>query len=445
MDTPICDFVRKYAESNALRLHMPGHKGENYIGMEKFDITEIDGADSLYTADGIIRDSEKNAGSLFGADTFYSTEGSSLCIRAMLYLALLDAKKCGRAPIVFVGRNAHKTFVTAAAMLDFGVEWIYGDDDESYLSCHIYATSLDNKLSKADILPAAVYLTSPDYLGNISDIKAISEVCRRYGVRLLVDNAHGAYLKFLPKSQHPMDLGADMCCDSAHKTLPVLTGGAYLHIGENMPPEIKERSKSALALFGSTSPSYLILQSLDAANEYIDGGYRERLAKFLPEVNGLKERLEGKGFLFSGSEPMKLTFMPKAYGYRGDEFATELAMRNIVCEFHDPDFTVVMLTPEIGTEGLSMLEKAVNDIPKRNAVCETAPTALKPESVMSARETCFAECEEIAASESLGRIFAETNISCPPAVPVVVCGERITAEAIECFRYYGIDRCTVVK
>ena len=110
MNTPICDFVQKYCDENTLRLHMPGHKGNAVLGMEPYDITEIDGADSLYEASGIIHESEKNAAALFGtAATFYSAEGSSLCIRAMLFLALLHAKQQRRSRKIVAGRNAHKT------------------------------------------------------------------------------------------------------------------------------------------------------------------------------------------------------------------------------------------------------------------------------------------------------------------------------------------------
>ena len=118
MDTPICDFVRGYGELAAVRLHMPGHKGVSFLGMEQLDITEIDGADSLYTADGIIQKSEENAGSLFGSHTFYSTEGCSQCIRAMLYLATLYARQQGKRPLIAAARNVHKTFLSAAALLD---------------------------------------------------------------------------------------------------------------------------------------------------------------------------------------------------------------------------------------------------------------------------------------------------------------------------------------
>ena len=92
MNTPICDFVRKYNENSSLRMHMPGHKGKKFLGFEHLDITEFDGADDLYNPTGIIKQSEDNASKLFGFPTYYSTEGASHCIRAMMYLVLLNAK-----------------------------------------------------------------------------------------------------------------------------------------------------------------------------------------------------------------------------------------------------------------------------------------------------------------------------------------------------------------
>ena len=277
METPICDFVKKYAESGAMRLHMPGHKGVSLLGMERMDITEIGGADSLYEASGIIRESERNASALFGSETFYSTEGSSHCIRAMLYLTALHAKQTGKKPLIAAGRNAHRTFLSAAALMDFEVMWLTAENQESYLSCRIGARELEEKLRAAEKKPTAVYLTSPDYLGNTADIAAIAEVCHRQEILLLVDNAHGAYLRFLPESRHPIDLGADICCDSAHKTLPALTGAAYLHVSDRAADLFRGQAKNSLALFGSTSPSYLILQSLDAVNRYLAEDYRDRL------------------------------------------------------------------------------------------------------------------------------------------------------------------------
>ena len=130
MNTPICDFVKKYAQSDSLRMHMPGHKGKAFIGAEPLDITEIQGADVLYSASGIIKESEENAARLFGTvKTVYSTEGCSLAIRAMLYLALLYAAECKRKPIIAAGRNAHKVFVTTCALLDFETVWLYPQEE----------------------------------------------------------------------------------------------------------------------------------------------------------------------------------------------------------------------------------------------------------------------------------------------------------------------------
>ena len=444
MKTPICDFVGKYASSNSLRLHMPGHKGASFLGVEKLDITEIQGADSLYEASGIIAESEANASEIFGCKTYYSTEGSSQCIRAMLYLAMLSAKKDGKKPMIAVGRNAHKTFHSAVALLDLEVEWIYPQKIESYLSCSLNGEDIRAFLSKAEEKPTAIYLTSPDYLGKICDIESISKICKEEGILLLVDNAHGAYLKFLPQSKHPIDLGADICCDSAHKTLPVLTGGAYLHISNDIYNELSDSIKNSLALFGSTSPSYLILQSLDRANVYLES-YKDRLCDFISKVDSLKKRLENNGYTLYGEESVKITIQTKSYGYFGYEFAEILLKKGIVCEFSDADFVVMMLTPENSDEDLLALEKALLGIERRSAMLEKAPTFHKPTRALSVREAMLSLSEYLSLDDCEGRVAAMSTVGCPPAVPIVVSGEIIDKETIACMKYYGIDRCNVVK
>ena len=437
MDTPICNFVRKYAESEAIRLHMPGHKGKKLLGLEALDITEIDGADSLYDSGGIIQRSEENASRLFGCPTFYSTEGSSQCIRAMLYLAVLHAKQQGKRPVIAAGRNAHKTFLTGAALLDLDVRWLYPKGG-SYLSCELTPEEVEAALERE--APTAVYLTSPDYLGNVADIAGIAKVCHRHGAILLVDNAHGAYLKFLRPSRHPMDLGADLCCDSAHKTLPVLTGGAYLHCTENF----RNWAKNALALFGSTSPSYLILQSLDGVNPIL-ASLADRLTEFVPCVKAVKEKLSGHGYVLYGQEPLKITISAKPYGYTGRELAQNLLERNIVSEFADPDFLVLMLTPENRPTELDALEAALLSIPRKAPIMEKPPAFHPGQRVCSPREAMLSPMEEVTVEKSEGRILAAATVGCPPAVPIVVSGERIDAHAISCFQYYGIPHCSVMK
>ena len=422
---------------------MPGHKGKPFVGVEKFDLTEFDGADSLFSANGIIRESEINAGTLFNADTFYSTEGSSLSIRAMLFLCYKLAKEQNKKPIILAGRNVHKSFLSACSLIDFDVEWLYGSDN--YLSCIITDTVLEEYFANAKELPFALYLTSPDYLGNTVDLLAISKVCKKHGVLLLVDNAHGAYLRFLPISAHPIDLGADMCCDSAHKTLCSLTGAGYLHINKNAPAFLKENAKDAMAMFASTSPSYVILQSLDLLNDYLDKNYRKKLADTICLIDNLKLSLINNGYSLIGNEPLKLCIYTKPYGYYGQEFNNLLKEKNVVCEFYDNDYVVLMFTPEISKKDLKRLEKTLLSIAKKDGLEELLPKTVKPQIKLSIREAVLAPFETIAVQDSNGRVLSDLTINCPPAVPIAVSGEIIDSSVISALTYYGTEYVKVIK
>lgn len=444
MNTPIADFVKNYEKQNTTRLHMPGHKGKFFLGCEAYDITEVAGADALYEADGIIAESEANATRLFGTGkTVYSTEGSSQCIRAMLYLAMTNQKK-GTKPVVVATRNAHKTFLYAAALLDLDVVWLYPEGDmHSICSCQISADKVKETLESLEEPPVAVYVTSPDYLGGQLDIQGIADVCHRYDTILAVDNAHGAYLRFLETSQHPIDLGADICCDSAHKTLPVLTGGAYLQISKKAPENFAKQAKQAMALFGSTSPSYLVLTSLDKCNQYLTNEYGDRLAELTKKIDALKGILRENGWKIEDTEALKLTVrMPS--GLSGIDMADKLRESNIECEYADSEYVVCMVTPENTEEDLVRLSEAigVNKVPYE---AEEILQAVECKSVMSIREAIFAEHEEISASESLRRICASPTVSCPPAIPIVVSGEIIDENALCLFEHYGIKKVDVVK
>jgi arginine/lysine/ornithine decarboxylase len=418
---------------------MPGHKGKSFLGFEKYDITEIKGADSLFEASGIIKESEENASGLFGCHTFYSAEGSSLAIRAMLYLAVSGESD----PLVLAGRNAHKTFLTASALLGFDIEWLYPQNNNSYLTCPLSAKDVERGILVAYKKPAAVYLTSPDYLGNMLPIEEISLVCQKHGVLLLVDNAHGAYLRFLSSSLHPIDLGADMCCDSAHKTLPCVTGGAYLHVSSKTDSYFKDNAKEALSLFASTSPSYLIMQSLDMTNKYLSENYGEKLSECVLKLYALKNALAKNGYTVLENEPLKLTINTKKYGYTGYDFGKLLENENIFPEFYDNDFLVLMFTPEI--KDFEKIEKAFLSIPKRDEIAVDFPIFQKPEKIMSVRKAMLSKKETVLVGDALGKILASPSVGCPPAVPIAVCGEVIDGGVVRAFKYYGIEECVVVK
>ncbi len=293
--------------------------------------------------------------------------------------------------------------------------------------------------------PIAVYITSPDYLGNIADIAALSKVCKACGVPLIVDNAHGAYLRFLKPCIHPIALGADICCDSAHKTLPCLTGAAYLHINKEAPKLFSEMAEKALALFASTSPSYLILQSLDAFNGLCCASYEKKLEKTAQRIEKLKQKLEGFGYALVGSERLKLTLAPKRIGCTGLALAEYLRENGVECEFADPDFTVLMLSPQTGEAELERIERALLTAEKRAPIKEKPPVQPRLERALSIREAVLSPQETVKVEAALGRILALDHCACPPAVPIAIAGERLDETAIECLKYYGVSAVSAVK
>ena len=437
MKTPIFDFIKSYSEGKSARFHMPGHKGVGALGCEKYDITEILGADVLYSADGIIAESEDNLTSLYGtAHSFYSTEGSTLCIKAMLRLA---GERAGEErPLILAARNVHASFVRAAALLDLDVEWIYPEREGHLCECNITADDVRRAISGAEKTPCAVYLTSPDYLGNMLDIRGISTVCRECDIPLLVDNAHGAYLRFLPENSHPITLGAAMCSDSAHKTLPVLTGGAYLHISKDYL-EYSGRAREALSLFASTSPSYLTLASLDLCNNRLNEDYPEKIAALAAKSREIKAKITSLGFEVCDTEPLKIVIRS------GDSLASGFRERGIEVEFSDRDYTVLMLTPENTDADFDRLIEALSSTKATQRSEECIPSPKPHVAEMTIRQAVFAQNERISVENALDRICAAPTVSCPPAVPIVISGERITEEDITLFRHYGITTVSVVK
>ena len=422
-------------------MHMPGHKGAGILGFEGMDLTEIHGADELFAAEGIIKESEQNASSLFGCPTYYSTQGSTLCIQTICTILCQDAKSKGKKPKILAGRNAHRSFIHAAALLDFDIEWLYGNSD--YLSCKVSAKDLEKEIIENH--PTAVYLTNPDYLGNLLDIKSLASVCKKHNVLLAIDNAHGAYLRFLESSLHPIDLGADLCCDSAHKTLPVLTGGAYLHLSDSLNKEWKSQVKHFMEYFSSTSPSYLIMASLDAANEVLDDTFRKSLFECIRYVDSLKNTLVQHGYTILSGEPMKITISTKDYGYAGNEIANLLMDCDIYPEFYDSDYIVLMPSPYNTKEDFIRLEICLCEIERKKTILTSFPKLECAQKVMNVRQALFAPSMKVDVSKSLGQICSSVIVSCPPAILPVIPGEIISESAIEVMKYYGIESVRVVK
>ncbi len=445
MNTPIVDFVKAYAQSGKARFHMPGHKGVSFFVGEEFDITEIKGADEMYVPEGIILESERNAASLFDTSrTVYSAGGSTQSIQAMLFLAYSKADKKNK-PFVLAGRNAHKAFIYAAAKLDFDVKWLYPKEACGICSCIITAEELKKQLEECEQKPFAVYITSPDYLGGISDVAALSKVCKAYGVPLLVDDAHGAYLAFCKGNMHPIKLGADMCCDSAHKTLPVLTGGGYLHISADDSYAFSDDAVRAMSVFGSTSPSYLIMQSLDMCNQYMSKRICGDINDCAARVEAVRKVMNQNGIRDISCEPLKITADFRNVGIDGFESIGDYFRSfDVESEYSDNDFVVFMASPFNSEDDFRKLESAFKNIKLTKNMREEF-TLERAESAMSVRDAVFAPSEEISVLSAVGRICAAPTVSCPPAIPIAVSGEIISENHVDIFGYYGIGKVSVVK
>ena len=439
MTTPIIDFLHSYEKNISLRLHMPGHKGKFWIHplaeCHLMDITEVKGADSLYEAEGIIAESERNAAENFSVKhTFYSAGGSTLGIQTMLSAVVGEKGK------IVAARNTHRAFVNTCALIDADVIWVTGENAD-VISSSVTPSDIEKVLSEEKDV-SAVYITSPDYYGRIADIKGISEVCKKYNVPLIVDNAHGSHLAFLDENQHPITLGADICCDSAHKTLPVLTGGAYIHTNSD---EYASLIKEKQSLYGSSSPSYLILASLDYCNFTLSESGRSLMQMQSENMEKLKSRLSPV-WSFIGDDVLHLTVEAYKAGLSGNDLAERLRENGIECEYCDEYYITFLFSLMSDEEDYNALAEAMEKIIQPKILIRKDETHfILPEKAMSIRKATFSESEKISVDDAEGRVCAHNITHCPPCIPIVVAGEVVDKNSVNILKRYSISEINVVK
>lgn len=446
--TPIHDFVTEYSKSSLARFHMPGHKGNFNIRSQRsvhythYDITEIDGADSLYHADGIIKESEANAKEYFGSyATVFSASGSTLCIQTMLLTCLK------RGDTIICGRNAHISFHNALALFDFIPHWVIPECiDDLGVSGIVTAEQIETAIKEtiSNSAPAkAVYITTPDYMGVLSDVKAIADVCKKYDIPLLVDNAHGGHLKAMEQNLHPISLGATLCCDGAHKTLPSLTGAAYLHSSRKYT---EQDLKETMSLIGTTSPSYLILSSLEQCTHYLINHCSNDFKLLAQTKKELVDTAKAVGFkIVETEDPTKLTLDTYSVGYTAEDAAETFRARRVECEYAKGAHIVFILSPFNTPTDFKKLKEAISSFIPRAPLSFIPFSEISLKQIMTPNEAYTSEHETILLDDSLGRISATPSISCPPGVPVVTYGEEINSEMILRLKNSGKTHIKVVK
>lgn len=439
MSKSLFDFLKQYKKANPVRCHTPGHSGKAAVlspfkTILGYDITEIDGADSLYDSTGIIKNCETKSAEIFECEaSLISAGGCSLAIQTMLSLCVKANQK------IAIARNSHRCAISTLALINACPVWIYPQGDLPISKQDVEAVLEKNP----DV--CAVYLTSPDYCGRLCDIAEIAQLCKDKNIPLLVDNAHGSHLKFLPQNLDPLKLGATMATYSLHKTLPVLTGGALLNIAEKkyMPD-----AKRMMAIFGSTSPSYLIMASIDLCLDWLKTKGCSAFSKAQSQVEKLKSLARFRGFLCESdlSDATRLTLDLSNFTQSGCVAAQYFIEHKIIPDFYDSRFVVFILTPQLTNRDYRKIAKALKNIRLTKSTSKKETTPLPTcKTVLSPRAALLAEQEDILLEDCPGRICADILCPCPPGIPVVVPGEEINDLSINYLRQNGFSKIKVVK
>ncbi len=458
-NTPIYNYLRKYAEEKNNIFHMPGHKlgkgvpGELSHNLLQLDVTEIDGTDNLHYPEGIIKEAQELAAKAFGADrTFFLVNGSTCGVQAAIMTA------CARGQKIIVGRDSHKS--VASGLILSGAEPIFVQpefNDEFAISAEIKPESIENAL-RANPDAAGVLITRPNYYGVCSDIERISSLVHSYGKLLIVDEAHGAHLAFsdrLPASA--LEHGADICIQSAHKTLPAVTQGAYLHVKGNRVH--MEKLDINLSMLQTSSPSYIIMSYLDIARELMETEGREKLGQLIDINTQFTEEAEKTGIykvLSQQNLGIKTTLDPTRLvinisslgisGYNADKILGEIYGTRL--EMADYENLVAITTVADTQESLNRLLEALKSFLgheagqnrdyqgdyqgeiQRNifkAFWKQTPEAIK----IQPWEAYSSEKEVLPLQACEGRVCAEIITPYPPGVPLFYPGEIITTSGIQ--------------
>ncbi len=436
MSAGIFQAVQAYLAKGLSPFHMPGHKGRGLEWLSaQMDITEVAGADSLYQASEAILRCEQGYAAHYGSrGSFLSAGGATLCIQAMLALV---AKPGSR---VVAPRMNHASAVRAMGLLGLEPAWVWPQADASGLPLPATPEQIA-KVLDATPQACAVYITSPDYFGRITHIAPIVALCRSRGLPLLVDNAHGAHLQFF--GCHPLQQGADMTADSLHKSLPVLTGGAVLHLARQ---EYLPFARQAMALFGSTSPSYLILASADAALARLQGELGPRMRQLAEQLAELKTLAERQGLPALDTEPLRLCLCYGRAGWSDQAFNAYLRQSGLEPEYAHGGICVLMASPFNTPQDLARLRNMLQGFtPTQQALPPLPPMpGTAPARRLPLREALLAPRRQLPVAQAAGYTCAQVVATCPPGIPLLLPGEVVSPGTAALLQAYGITAIDVI-
>lgn len=446
-----------YSQEDYYPFHMPGHKrNPDTVNTDlpfDRDITEIEGFDNLHHPEGILKKAQETAANVYGTkECYYSVNGSTAALLAAVSAAV------PRKGQILVARNCHKAVYHALYLRNLIPTYVYPQMNQKWwINGGISPDKVERALAENPEIKA-VLLTSPTYDGVVSDIEKIAEIVHRYEIPLIVDEAHGAHFHFsnyFPTSA--AELGADLVIQSFHKTLPSMTQTAVLH---NCSDRVDSRLiRRFMGIYQSSSPSYILMASMDACMEKMSSDGNEMFREFTKILEKTRRRLSECKYIRLVSPEIgtagvfdydrsKLLFSTRYASMTGSELAQILLEKyHIQVEMETEHYVLALAAVGDSEEGFERLCQAIEEIDQEEAqkkkekreaeepkAGRTAYTSLSQ--FMSITEAMESESEIRKLEESVGRISAEFGYLYPPGIPLIVPGEQITGQFIRNMRIY---------
>ncbi len=445
-NAPLYRALKTYIHKNKIPFHMPGHKQGKGI-LERFkediftmDLTELSDTDNLHAPEGSIQEAHEMAAKAFGAkNSFFLVNGSTCGIQTMI------ASICNPGDTLIVDRNCHSAVIHGLILCGVTPQFVYPQFVTELGIVGGMNPDLVGEILQQYPDAKGVLITSPTYYGICSDLTTIANIVHAHNKILLVDEAHGAHFCFhndLPECA--LASGADMCVQSAHKTLPALTQSAFLHIKSDKVD--LRRVRNALKLFQSSSPSYILMAYLDVARYIMQSQGELLLDNLLLHIKEAKEEIYASGKASCLGTELKgkhnihdidMTRLVLHFGTKGANgynIANQLQDKyDIQVEMADIYNIVCILTIADTREELKALVRAVNNINFKNIdIGEGSLSSkwIRSQYAIDPRIAFFSESERVDIKDANGCISAETVVCFPPGVPILCPGEIISDDIV---------------
>lgn len=456
--TDLYKQLENYRDSDFYPFHMPGHKRNREAAsgilseIYGLDITEIDGFDNLHQATGILREVQERAAGLYGSERTYFLVNGSTC--GILSAVAAVTRKGGR---LLMTRNCHKSVYHAAYLQELRTSYLQPELIEEFGMADAVRPEEVELALKQYPDTMAVIVTSPTYEGVVADIGRIAEIVHGYGIPLIVDEAHGAHLGF--HADYPVSsvkLGADLVIHSVHKTLPAMTQTALLHVNGALVN--RRRLERYLRIFQTSSPSYVLMASIDSCMSLVEKEGTERLGQLIMQRSRLLDRIKECQYVkvFTGkTDPCKLVISAADGGMTGQELYDVLREKyHLQMEMVTDRYVLAILTLMDEQEGWDRLAEAIQRIDEELAGKQSSEdkwdrgetnrktkqaqgdayadcATVEKEAVMTIAEAYEQEWEKVLLAQSVGRVAAEFVNLYPPGIPLVVPGERLGEELVK--------------